>query len=415
MSIRNFLSRNLTINVGMIIISTLLVLVVILGAYSISSSRSNNNQQAPVQTGISPTSVLPIPSATDTLAATLDPPTPTLEISLSETPITTSSETIQALETDTPQMTQSPTVTGTVGSTTQATQQVIPQPEDHAKLIKNILPVNGGYFAPKDQFKKAWLIQNIGTKTWTKEYSLIFVNGTEMNEKHVFPLSEVVKPGKSIRIEIKQTVPKKPGEYQGSFMLRNKSGVTFGIGPNADQPLTVKVNVLNISPNPAYDFILNYCDATWWNSEGETIQCQGVPNKTSGFVLLDANPILEKNRSDLPALWVHPYNKLEGRISGKYPPYLVKDGDHFKSQVGCIGGNTNCNITFKLLYSTGTGANEFLGTWQELYGGGTTQIDVDLSPLAGEQVQFILRLVATNTHPEDANGFWLIPRIINNN
>ncbi|MFL7813838.1 MAG: hypothetical protein AB8I40_09205, partial [Anaerolineales bacterium] len=79
---------------------------------------------------------------------------------------------------------------------------------------------------------------------------------------------------------------------------------------------------------------------------------------------------------------------------------------------GCMGGYSKCNITFKLQYRVG-GTNYSLGSWKELYGGGITTIDIDLSSLAGQKVEFILRTVCSNKYPSSAQGFWLTPRIIN--
>ena len=283
-------------------------------------------------------------------------------------------------------------------------------PADWAKLIETT-PKNGALLAPKDQFKKIWFIKNIGTTTWTTDYDLVFISGTAMNDKHIFPLTEKVKPGRTIELVLKQTAPKKPGDFQGTWMLRNSKGNTFGIGSQADQPLKVKITVLNVDPSNTYDFMLNYCNAEWWNSKGQAISCTSSPSLSNGFVLLDTEPYLENGTSDLPILWVHPDYKNDGGISGKYPAYTVKDGDHFKARIGCIGNYPKCNITFKLLYKVGNGSTQQLGSWHELYGSGTTAIDVDLSHLAGQKVQFILRTVCSNNHPDHAQGFWKTPRI----
>ena len=51
-----------------------------------------------------------------------------------------------------------------------------------------------------------------------------------------------------------------------------------------------------------------------------------------------------------------------------------------------------------------------LGTWEGAYDEETTLIDLDLSLLAGEEVQFIL-MVNANASPEDDNAFWFLPHI----
>jgi hypothetical protein len=321
--------------------------------------------------------------------------------------------------TDTPTATSETTLTTTVIPPTatatpavSATANNASLLSDMAKIVENNSPVDGAYFAPKDQFKKVWTIKNVGTTTWSTDYDLVFVSGTAMTDTRVIPLDEKVKPGKTVDITLKQTAPKKPGTYQGFWMLRNSKGNTFGVGTQADLPLKIKINVLDVDPSNAYDFLLDRCEAEWWNSKGQTINCFGEPKQISGYVLMDTHPVLENGKSSRPVLWVHPDNKIEGVISGRYPVYTVKNGDHFKARVGCIGSYTKCNVTFKLLYKTGNSPNQLLGSWQELYGGGITTIDVDLSHLAGQKVQFILRTVCTNNNPDHAQGFWMRPRIV---
>ncbi|MGB2964558.1 MAG: NBR1-Ig-like domain-containing protein [Anaerolineales bacterium] len=394
-SIKKLLNHSFVINIRTIILGAVVIFIAVSGTLYFSRQWSNP--------GRSPQLPLITPS-TNTFTPTQ--PTVTDQPTYSETPTYT--------PTPEPTLTYTPTplsTTQALDHTTTATTTAYPA--DWAQVIQIVQVLDGDYFAPKEQFTKIWRVKNLGTTTWTKDYDLVYDSGTAMNTKLVFPLSESIKPGKFIDIKLKQTAPNKPGTYQGAWMLRNAKGKTFGTGLKANQPLMVKINVLNIDPANAYDFLLNYCEAEWWNSTGETINCKGESNQARGFVLLDINPSLENGSSDFPVLWVHTDKKLEGIISGKYPAYTVKNGDHFKTQVGCIAGYPKCNITFKLLYSISNNPNQNLGTWKELAGGGVTKINVDLSPLAGQKVQFILRLVCTNNYPESAHGFWMRPRIVN--
>jgi hypothetical protein len=308
-----------------------------------------------------------------------------------------------------PQTTTAPLPTAT--STQSSGGTSYSTPDDWLKLISST-PVDGAYFAPKETFKKIWTIKNTGTTTWTKDFDLVYYSGTRMTDKTVIPLTTSVKPGKSIDLAINLAAPKTPGTYQGFWILRNQYGELFGTGENADQPLKVKIIVLNVDPANSYDFLLDYCDAAWWNNSGVEIPCSGAPNSNRGYVLIVTDPILENGPNEKPVLWVHPENTLEGIISGKYPAYTIQNGDHFKAKVGCMGGYSKCNITFKLQYRVG-GTNYSLGSWKELYGGGITTIDIDLSSLAGQKVEFILRTVCSNKYPSSAQGFWVTPRIIN--
>jgi len=373
-------------------------------------SQSNNPPIGELQTQ---TPVIPATmESTEVITESITPlPTESIQAGVTQTEIpgtadqtttTGPSPTVGAQTSSTPAV--SATSTPSSGGSSSST------PDTWLKLISSS-PIDGSYFGPKQVFKKIWTIKNIGTTTWNKDYDLVYVSGTRMTEKNVIPLPAAVKPGKTLELGIQLTAPKTPGTYQGYWMLRDDDGVLFGLGENADQALKVKIVVLNVDPTNAYDFLLGYCDAAWWNNSGETIPCSGEPNLARGYVLIGSEPVLENGLTDKPVLWVHPKNTLEGIISGRYPGYTVRNGDHFKARVGCMGGYSKCNVTFKLLYRI-AGVNHNLGSWQELYGGGTTAIDIDLSPLAGQKVEFILRTVCSNNYPSSAQGFWQTPRIV---
>jgi hypothetical protein len=407
----SFFSKTITLNAGTIIIGTLVVFVSVMGAIYLGSWLLGplwQGSQPPIDNNpiivSSASPAVPVVLITETIPA--DPASP--EVLASETPVPLPSDTPTA--TGTPPTVALPSVTATATGTLVNQAGTGSKPDDWAKLVSSS-PEDGTYFAPTDTFQKVWTVKNVGTTTWTTDYDLIFVSGARMTDKKVFPLAEKVKPGKTIKISIRQTAPKIPGTYQGFWMLSNKYGETFGIGDQADQPFKVKITVLNVDPNNRYDFLLNYCQAVWWNSRGETIKCSDELKRITGYVYLSTEPYLENGLSDKPVLWVHSDNILEGTISGKYPSYTVLNGDHFKAKVGCMGGYPKCNVTFKLMYKIGSGPNQTLGTWQEFYGGGITAIDVDLSSLEGQSVQFILRMTCTNKNPDSAQGFWMRPRI----
>lgn len=408
---KNLIPKIWTLLGGLLIVGTLfLTACTISPAGTDASPTTQPDQTKPILNTI-------LPALTTTESPTEVQPSisPSPEITETQASGPSTTETALPTGTTTPDPSLSPTATSTLAGiiSTQAIQGTKSPPPDQVKLLKDILPSNGGYFAPNKYFQKSWEIQNTGTTTWTEKYKLVFSSGTAMNNELVFPIKNPVKPGKAITIVLEQVTPKNPGVYDGYWMLQNEKGKKFGTGPEANQPLPVKVTVLNISKDTSYDLLLEYCNATWWNKNGEDIKCPGEPKLIPGFVSLSTKPYLENGTSKTPVLWVHSNNILEGNISGRYPAYQVKDGDHFKAKVGCMGGYSRCNVTFKLLYRIGTNPVQTLGSWKELSGGGITTIDVNLSALQGQSVQFILRMTSSNNYPESAHGFWMTPRIKN--
>jgi hypothetical protein len=112
----------------------------------------------------------------------------------------------------------------------------------------------------------------------------------------------------------------------------------------------------------------------------------------------------------VPGLLTFPQDRVNGIISGQYPSFSVKDGDHFRATVGCQINSKKCNVIFRLDYRV-NGKTKNLITWNEIFEGQIYPIDLDLSALAGQTVKFILSVSANGDNNMD-NAIWLAPRII---
>jgi len=389
-------------NTMLVLLGVGLVMIMIMGAFFFGTVWANGRGSSPLPV-VAPATQTPFVPSTDPVVdqpTEMPQPTATLEPTLVPTLTPTS----------TPEPTATPVPTATPLPTATPTQE---PPEEWARFIQDVTIADGTLFAPKKSFEKIWRIKNIGVTTWTKEYDLVYVGGAAMTETKVIPLPWKVVPGDTIDLSVDLVSPKTSGDYEGRWMLRAPDGSRFGVGPGADLPLTVKIKVLNVPVDSEYDFTVNMCRARWWNGEGKALGCPSQESNINGFVTLLYTPYLETKRVDRPALWVRPNNKLEGKIAGMYPPYRVQDGDHFRSTIGCLDNSKGCKLVFKLQYQIAGGDIQTLHSWDETYGGGVTHLDVDLSALAGQDVQFILRAVGYSNLPDKNNGFWLTPHIIN--
>jgi hypothetical protein len=213
-----------------------------------------------------------------------------------------------------------------------------------------------------------------------------------------------------VDISVALTAPDEEGDYRGYWMLRDGDGEEFGWGDDADEAFWVDIEVVDLAGDYAYDFALNYCAATW-RSETVRLSCPGHTTSKDGFVRLLAQPELENRSENEFALWVHPNEVRYGWIEGTYPLFEVEQGDTFKAWVGCLKGETRCNLTFYIGYETEDGKVYMLKQWVEIYDGDVTEISLDLSDLAGEEVRFILGVEANTKNIDDAHGFWFVPRI----
>jgi hypothetical protein len=111
---------------------------------------------------------------------------------------------------------------------------------------------------PGQAFTKTWRLQNTGTCTWTKDYTVAIFSGEAMKASESVNLPQKVDPGQSVDISVDMTAPLTPGTYQGNWKLRNASSLWFGIGPGGGSPFWVRIIVsqeltvtVTSSPTPA--------------------------------------------------------------------------------------------------------------------------------------------------------------------
>jgi hypothetical protein len=257
---------------------------------------------------------------------------------------------------------------------------------------------------------KTWRLKNIGTCTWSTSYAIVFYTGTKMGAPSVVNLPTSVAPGATVDVTVNITAPTAPGHYRGYWMLRNASNVLFGVGPYGTYWFFIDI-VVTGSPTPAtaYDFVANYCSATWTSGAG-TLPCPGTDGDSRGFVLkLDA-PKLEDGSTGAAGLLTFPQNITDGYIQGVYPAFNVQNGDHFLSIINCQYGATGCYVTFQLNYQIGSGAVQTLKIFREKLDGMYYNLDINLSSLAGQNVNFILKVLASGS-PLGDRAVWSGPRI----
>lgn len=285
-----------------------------------------------------------------------------------------------------------------------------PVPCDWAEFVRDLNIPDGTTIEPNGAFTKSWRLRNVGTCTWDDDYEIVFVDGNAMSTRAAWSMTDIVEPGETIDVSVNLVAPGREGSYRGYWMLRNDRGQVFGIGEGAQKAFWVDIRVAAppISRYPL-DFAATYCSAAWESSAGR-LACPGNWNDEQGSINLLDRPEIETDRiEDELTLWMRPEETNNGWIRGIYPAYTVKAGDHFLADIGCLADNPGCDVTFSLDYQVGNSVRN-LGYWREVYDGSLTRVDIDLTPLAGQSVQFILSVTANN-RPSQANAFWLVPSI----
>jgi len=278
---------------------------------------------------------------------------------------------------------------------------------DQAAFVSETIP-DGTNFNPGESFTKTWTLKNSGTCTWNDEYDVVFVSGDSMGASASKQLTTgTVAPGQSIQIELDLIAPIAAGTHRGEFKLRNADGVLFGIGEK-DGPFWVEIDV----EGTVYDFTNNTCSTdVEWTSGAGVLPCPGTAGDAAGWVKKINTPTLETGIvDDEPGIQVHPEMVNDGWIRGTFPEIAVTDNVVFKAIVGCYGAS-NCDVNFKLNYKIDGGAEHTLATWHEVQDDDFNRVEVDLSSLAGENVQFILYVEANGASATD-EALWFGPRIV---
>jgi hypothetical protein len=321
--------------------------------------------------------------ATEETAATT--PTP----SATETEVTTSPEPEQ------------PTATATL-TPTKTTEVRCDQAAFVSETVKD-----GADLDPGESFTKTWTLENTGSCTWDADYDVVFVSGDAMDAPASQQLTNgEIEPGETVTIALDLEAPLSAGTHRGEFKLRNADGVLFGIGEN-DGLFWVEIDVIGT----VYDFVNKYCaSGVVWTSGAGTLPCPGTSGDNDGWVKKVNAPNMENGTvENEPGLLTHPQKVNDGWIKGTFPEIIITDDVFFKAIIGC-NSTENCDVKFKLNYIIDGGTEKTLASWHEIQDGKYNKVEVDLSSLAGEEVQFIL-LVEANGGWANDEALWVAPRI----
>jgi hypothetical protein len=296
----------------------------------------------------------------------------------------------------------------TVPPTAVPTPIPTPIPCNWAQFVTDVTYPDGSTLKPNVAFRKVWRMRNIGACTWTPNYSLVFVSGYNMRASTTTPLNLTVYPGQTADIGIDLVSPSKTGNYESYYKLSDANGIQFGIGGAANGPFWMKIKVSAPSA-VVYEMVPDANRAAWSNSTS-SITYGDTSNPAIGLAYSSPNPQLETGSVENEAgLIMKP--DTSGLVKGAFPTYTVQSGDHFLSVIGCQYGHTNCNAKMQLSYSIGGGAATLLASWDEKYDGKVNKVDVDLSGLAGKNVNLVLT-VLSNGDATDDYVIWLRPRIM---
>ena len=245
-------------------------------------------------------------------------------------------------------------------------------------------------------------------------------------------LPKIVTPGETIDISIALTAPDSPGAYKGIWSFEDMNGRRFGLGINSSGEIWVQVQVIagptststqTLEPTPiststpappfiketeiqAYDLVAEACSAQW-TSDGVAVPCPGSGLEAQTAI---TQPVLEDgSEPGFRSIRINP-GAANRTVSGMYAEYLVQPGDQFRAIASCEENASPCSVLFRLSYQDAAGLTTDLWAVGEFYDQKYTELNIDLSALAGQNVRFILNVTALNNDPQN-DAFWVSPGI----
>jgi hypothetical protein len=115
--------------------------------------------------------------------------------------------------------------------------------ENRAEFVADVTVPDGTNFTAGEAFVKTWRLKNVGTNAWGEGYLLAYAKGEQMGGPESVPLPNTVAPGETVDISVDMTAPDRLGSFTGFWQLRTDTGAPFGIGPEANEPVYVQINV----------------------------------------------------------------------------------------------------------------------------------------------------------------------------
>lgn len=159
---------------------------------------------------------------------------PVLKItSIAATVMADITQTALAMPTATPTLTPNPTatlspVTATLSAPfSTATKSAFSGTGDDAKFDSDVTIPDGSIIKPGASFNKTWSLINTGTTTWTKDYQIIYIFGTQATVMSV-NLPKNIAPGEALQITVPFVAPATNGSFVSWWQLYSATGFTFG-------------------------------------------------------------------------------------------------------------------------------------------------------------------------------------------
>jgi hypothetical protein len=176
-------------------------------------------------------------------------PTPTQEEVIFPTSTLTQPEPATPTSQPTDTLVPTPTITLEIPPTLASSPTPVQPGCTNVAVVDRHLSINdGALLQPNTLYAKVWRLKNIGTCTWNTNYVLTFVSGDDSLAQPDIPLPNEVQPEQTVEVRVNFETPGQGSVISGNWMLKSDTGVIFGTGSLADQPITLSYS-LPYDPN----------------------------------------------------------------------------------------------------------------------------------------------------------------------
>lgn len=164
----------------------------------------------------------------------------------------------QTLTAQAPTSTSPPTETPTITPTGTAT--ITPTPDGWfpsptpapclaLRYVADVTVPDGTVMQPGETFFKTWRVQNVGSCSWTPQFSIVYVGGLQMTGTAQLPIGVTIYPGRYVNLTVQMRAPAQGGVFRGDWGMMDEAGNIFGWGENYDQPFYVQILVVATGDN----------------------------------------------------------------------------------------------------------------------------------------------------------------------
>ncbi len=131
-------------------------------------------------------------------------------------------------------LTAQPTATSTATSTPTATPTATQLSGasasscNNSEFLADMTIPDGTGLSPGETFVKTWRLRNIGSCSWSPNYSLVFVGGSSLGGANV-QIGQTVAVNQNADVSVTLTAPSSAGTFVGFWRLADASGNAFGV------------------------------------------------------------------------------------------------------------------------------------------------------------------------------------------